>query len=410
MLEKSFGLFFFLKQPKNQKNGERYVYLRITVDGISKEVSTKRLWSPDKWNQSAGKATGTKEDAKSLNVYLDTLCSKVYQAKISLLEGNKAVTADALKNYLTGRGDDKKMLLRVFADHNEQMEALIGKDFVYATLQRYRTTCDHVKAFIKWKYNVEDLDINELDHEFVADFAFWLKSIKNCGHNSTMKYISNVKKILLQCIKKGWLNRDPFVNFKTTRKEVKIIALTDDELNRMTEKNFGIDRLNHVRDIFVFCCYTGLAYVDVEHLRRNQIIKGIDNIEWINSKRQKTHSPIRLPLLPKAKEIMDSYEDHHSCKEAGFVLPVLSNQKMNAYLKEIADICGIRIKLTFHIARHTFATTVTLSKGVPIETVSKMLGHKSLRQTQHYAKILDLKVSQDMMMLKERLANVPGGF
>jgi site-specific recombinase XerD len=408
MLEKSFGLFFFLKQPKNQKGSVRYVYLRITVDGISKELSTKRLWSPDKWNQAAGKASGTREDAKSLNVYLDTICTKVYQAKIALLEGNKSVTAEALKNYLTGRGDDRKMLLEVFTDHNRQMEALIGKDFVYATLQRYRTTYDHVRAFINWKYNVDDLDINELDHEFVANFAFWLKSIKKCGHNSTMKYISNVKKILLQCIKNGWLNRDPFVNFKTTRKEVKIVALTDDELARMIAKDFGIERLNHVRDIFVFCCYTGLAYVDVSHLRRNQIIRGIDQNLWIDSKRQKTHAAIRLPLLPKAKEIMDSYEDHKMCKEVGFVLPVMSNQKMNAYLKEIADICGIRIKLTFHIARHTFATTVTLSKGVPLETVSKMLGHKSLRQTQHYAKILDLKISQDMLALKERLANVPG--
>lgn len=409
MLEKSFGLFFFLKQPKNQKNKERYVYLRITVDGVSKELSTKRVWQVDKWNQAAGKATGTKEEAKNLNVYLDTLCSKIYQAKILLLEGNKPVTADALKNYITGQGDDRKMLLKAFKEHNDQMSALVGKDYAHATLVRYQTTYDHVAKFIQWKYKIEDIDINELDHEFVSEFAFWLKCIRNCGHNSTVKYISNVKKVLNLCIKKGWLNRDPFINFKTTRKEVKIVALTEEELIKITEKDFGIERLNHVRDIFVFCCYTGLAYVDVNQLRRNQIILGIDGNQWIDSKRQKTDSSIRLPLLPKAKEIMDSYENDYVCKEVGFVLPVLSNQKMNAYLKEIADICGIQIKLTFHIARHTFATTVTLSKGVPLETVSKMLGHKSLRQTQHYAKILDIKVSQDMLTLKDRLANVPGG-
>ncbi|MFA6152795.1 MAG: site-specific integrase [Chitinophagaceae bacterium] len=403
MLEKSFGLFFFLKQPKNQKNGPRYVYLRITVDGVSKELSTKRLWTVERWNQSAGRAVGTKEDARSLNVFLETLCSKIYQAKVSLLEENKSVTAESLKNVVTGQGDDKRMLLGIFREHNKKMEGLVGVDYVYETLQRYHTTYDHTENFIRWKYNLDDFVINELDYEFVSEFAFWLKSIRHCGHNSTMKYIGNLKKVLLECIRKGWLRRDPFLDFKTTRKVVKISPLTQDELNRINNKEFSIERLDHVRDIFLFSCYTGLAYVDVKKLKRTNIVKGVDGGQWIITNRQKTDASTRLPLLPKALEIMEKYHCHERVVNQDYVLPVLTNQKMNSYLKEIADTCGITKNLTFHIARHTFATTVTLSNGVPLETVSKMLGHSSIKQTQHYAKLLDSKISDDMGRLRLKL-------
>ena len=404
MLENSFGLFFFLKQPKNQESSVRYVYLRITVDGISKELSTKRLWQPDRWNQSSGRAVGTKEDCKSLNTYLDLLCAKVYQAKVSLLDQNRPINAQTLKNVITGQGDEKRMLLEIFTQYNKQIEALVGKDFAYRTLQRYRTTYDHTKAFIKWKYNTEDLEINDLNYEFASEYGFWLKTIKNCGHNSAMKYISTVKTIIIQCIRKGWLKHDPFIDFKTVQKEVTIVPLTKEDLNAISKKSFNIDRLNNVRDIFLFSCYTGLAYVDVSKLRRTQIVTGIDGEKWIITERQKTGSPTRLPLLPVALAIMEKYNDHPKCRNDNYVLPVLTNQKMNAYLKEIADTCDINKKLTFHIARHTFATTVTLSNGVPIETVSKMLGHKSLKQTQHYAKIIDLKISEDMAALKHKLS------
>lgn len=158
MLEKSFGLLFFLKQPKSRKSDVRYVYLRITVDGHSKELSTKRIWHPDRWNQSSGRAIGTKEDARSLNAYLDALCAQIYQAKVKLIELNKPVTAENLKNHITGQGNDRKKLLEIFKEHNLQMEASVGKEYVFATLQRYRTAHDHVEAFIQWKYQTTDID------------------------------------------------------------------------------------------------------------------------------------------------------------------------------------------------------------------------------------------------------------
>jgi integrase len=204
-------------------------------------------------------------------------------------------------------------------------------------------------------------------------------------------------------MKRGLLANDPFLGFKSKRNEVIPVALTKEELIRITNKKFDIERLSHVRDIFLFSCYTGLAYIDAYKLRNTDIVIGIDGGMWITTTRQKTNSSTRLPLLPNAIAILAKYQDHPKCVSKGTVLPVLTNQKTNSYLKEIADLCGIRRKLSFHIARHTFATTVTLTNGVPIETVSKMLGHKSLKQTQHYAKIVDLKISEDMNTLRKKL-------
>jgi site-specific recombinase XerD len=403
MLEKSFGLLFYLKPSKNKNAILRTIYLRITVDGKPVELSSKRQWELSRWSASTGRATGTKEDSKTLNSYLDLLITQVYQAKKRLIENDKPFTAEGIKNLMTGQGEDKKMILEVFKHHNAQMKALIGTDFAKSTLTRYKTAHDHTESFIKWKYGVSDLDIKDLDYEFVSQFVFWLKSERKCGHNAAVKYIGNLKKIVLECMKKGWLLKDPFASFKTNKKEVHRVALTKDELEAIAKKDFGIDRLKHVRDIFLFSCYTGLAYIDVYNLRRSEIVTGVDDGKWIVTTRQKTESATRLPLLPPAIEIMEKYEDNARCKAKGLVLPVLTNQKMNSYLKEIADRCDITKPLTFHIARHTFATTVTLSNGVPIETVSKMLGHKSLKHTQQYAKIVDLKISEDMQALRNKL-------
>jgi site-specific recombinase XerD len=200
----------------------------------------------------------------------------------------------------------------------------------------------------------------------------------------------------------GWLTKDPFANYKSKVKEVTREFLTELEIQSLMEKEFVSERLELVRDIFVFSCFTGLAYIDVKQLSNDNIVLGIDGDKWINKNRQKTDTNSKIPLLPTAQYILDKYVNHPVCKNEEKLLPIFSNQKMNAYLKEIATVCGINKELTFHIARHTFATTVTLSNGVPIETVSKMLGHTNLKTTQHYAKILDKKISEDMQILKAK--------
>jgi integrase len=403
MLEKSFGLFYYLKQAKNQKEQRRYVYLRISVEGERREISIKKQWIPNLWNSKTGRATEINEEANELNRYLDTISNKVHQIQRNLIDDGKPLTAENIKNILTGRGEKKHFILEAFQEHNGQMKALIGKEFAPATLTRYKTVYTHLSSYIKWKYEMHDFEIKDLNYEFISHFVFWLKSERNCGNNAAVKYLGNFKKIVLECMKRGLLANDPFLGFKIKRNEVIPVALTKEELIRITNKKFDIERLNHVRDIFLFSCYTGLAYIDAYKLRNTDIVIGIDGGMWITTTRQKTNSSTRLPLLPNAIAILAKYQDHPKCVSKGTVLPVLTNQKTNSYLKEIADLCGIRKKLTFHIARHTFATTVTLTNGVPIETVSKMLGHKSLKQTQHYAKIVDLKISEDMNILRKKL-------
>ncbi len=404
MLEKNFNLLFYLKKPKNYLDGRpMHIYLRITVDGVSKELSIGRECEMGRWSSVSGRMLGIKEDVKTLNSYLDTLQTKVYEARRKLLEKNETVTAEALKNTLRGTNEKSKMVMEIFQYHNDQMKSLVDKDYSPTTLVRYKTSLEHTKAFLKWKYDITDMSIKKLDYEFVSQYEFWFKTIRNCNHNTAIKYISNFRKIVNLCITNGWLEKDPFIKFKMTKKEVVPEFLTEGELQKITEKKFASDRINQVRDIFLFCCHTGLAFVDVKKLKLSEIGIGIDGSKWIFTKRQKTDTPSRIPLLPYAVEILEKYKDHPVCVNSEKVLPVLSNQKYNEYLKEIAEICEIKKNLTTHTARHTFATTVTLGNGVPMETVSKMLGHKNLRTTQHYAKVLDKKISEDMIALKNKM-------
>lgn len=403
MLETSFSILFYLKKPKGYSRGEVPVYMRITVNGARKEIGTKHSCEPDRWNSDAQRAKGTNELSKTINAYLDTLERKVHDARLKLLENIKPVTAEALVKILTGQEEKPLMLLEIFEHHNVQMAALENTEYAPATVKRYDTTLEHTRAFIAWKYHLPDIEIKNLSFDFVSDMEFWLKSVRKCNHNSSIKYIGNMRKIVNYCLKTGWLQRDPFFGFKMAKREVVREFLSDDELQALAAKRFAIERLSQVRDIFLFSCYTGLAFIDVFQLTPASIAKGIDGKQWIFTSRQKTDTPTRVPLLPQAQEILNKYKDHPRCVNENKVVPILSNQKMNAYLKEIADVCGITKTLTFHIARHTFATTVTLNNDVPIESVSKMLGHKSIKITQHYAKIIDKKVSADMQLLAVKM-------
>ncbi len=298
------------------------------------------------------------------------------------------------------------MLLEIFAQHNKQVEELIGQQYSMATFKRDETSLDHTRNFIKEYFNQTDLAITQLKYQFITDYEFWLKTKRKCNHNSTIKYLTNFKKIVNICLKNGWLDKNPFIGFKMTKKDTDRPYLSQEELDLLKSKTFVSDRLNQVRDIFLFSCYTGLAYVDTQKLTPANVSIGIDGEKWIFTKREKTETTSRIPLLPPALEVINRYSNHPKCLNSNRLLPLLSNQKMNGYLHEIEAICGIKKNLTYHTARHTFATTVTLTNRVPIESVSKMLGHKSLRTTQHYAKILDKKVSEDMSLLKFKFAIV----
>lgn len=402
-MNKTLGILFYIKRAKIDNQGKAPIYLRITVDGMRSEIAVKRTIEPDRWSAEAGRVKGSTEEVKSINAYLDIVRSKVYEHHKKLLENSIRITADNLKKSMLGTSDRDKTLLAVFEYHNKQVKSLIDKEYSYGTYERYQTVVKHLRDFLKWRDNAHDIGLKEVNHKFITDFEFYLKTVRDNSHNTAIKYIKNLHKIVNLSLANGWLDRNPFANYKVKVREVERGFLSEEEIQTILSKKLHTERLDQVRDVFIFCCYTGLAYADVKKLNKFNIVKGIDGEKWIQTHRTKTDTRSNIPLLPTALAILDKYQNHPEALAKGNVLPVLSNQKMNAYLKEIADLCSISKNLTMHLARHTFATTVTLTNGVPIESVSRMLGHTNLKTTQHYAKIIDRKVSDDMKALRERL-------
>jgi site-specific recombinase XerD len=397
------NLLFYLKKRATYKSGPVAIYLRFTVEGQRAEVSTGKTCDPTRWNVQSGRANGTKEDVRILNTYLDTLQAKAHELHNIMTINDDEVTAETLKNRFIGKVEKARTIVAVFEDHNSKMKSLVGQEFEKSTLQRYETCLMHTKDFMQWQYNVSDMLVKKINFAFLNDFEYYLRSVRKCGNNSAIKYIKNFGKIVRICLGNGWLTIDPFLQYKPKQKVVHREVLTKEELERIYKKKFGVERLNVVRDIFVFCCYTGLAYVDVHKLKRAELVKGIDGNLWIYTHRQKTDTLSRIPVLPVALAIIRSDDKHPQCVTADTLLPVMTNQKKNAYLKEIADLAKVKKLLTFHIARHTFATTITLNNGVPIEGVAKMMGHTSIKTTQIYAKVMDHKISSDMQVLQTKL-------
>jgi site-specific recombinase XerD len=397
-------LLFVLKKIKRKGDfGPVPIYLRITVAGSRCEISTTRGCEQDKWLQKTQCMEGDCETTQELNTFLKMLKTTARECLQTLMGSGEKITAQALKSLLTGKTQKGRMILQLFARHNDRMEALMGIDYTPSTLERYRIALAHARSFIRWQFQAEDLPISRLDIEFASEYEFWLKSIRRCAHNTSMKYLANLKKVVLQCVRKGWLPRDPFLGYRMIKKEVHVYSLSKEQLALMAAKIFDNERLSQVRDVFLLGCYTGLAYADLQALRVSDIAQGFDGAQWIVIHRKKTETPSRIPLLQAALTIIAKYADHVECLRGNRVVPVLSNQKMNSYLKQIAVACRISHKVTTHVARHTFATTVTLGNGVPIETVSKLLGHRTLKTTQHYARITDVKVSEDMAVLRGKL-------
>lgn len=400
-----YQLTFIVRKSRSKKTTDSDVYMRITVNNKRSDISISRKVDPRKWSSKSEKALGKSPEATELNNYINVLRNKIKNIHQRLVEKDIDIS---LKNILDEfKGDNKpkpKMTLEVFKEHNGQMDRLSGKSISKSTAKRYWTCFNHVEQFIKEEYKKCDYSMNDINHQFIAKFEYFLKTKRECNHNSALKYVNNFKKIIRIALANQWMDRDPFYNYKVQFETVEREFLNEEEVQKLIDKDLHLDRLKLVRDMFVFSCYTGLAYSDVKKLTSAEITKGINGGKWIRIKRTKTKSLSSIPLLPVAEEILDRYKDHPEVKDGKYVLPVLSNQKSNAFLKEIAVMCGINKPLTTHLARHTFATTITLTNGVPIESVSKMLGHKDLRTTQHYAKIVDRKISDDMEALKIKLA------
>jgi site-specific recombinase XerD len=402
-MTKNFNILFYIRRDKADNQGNAPIYCRITVDGKRSELAIKRDTHISKWDSSKGHIKGHNEDARAINAYIDTVRSKVYEHHRALMDNNKPITAEAIKSSFLGVSQRSKSLFKLFEEHNVKVSQLVGKDFAAGTLERYITCLKHLKEFVAYRYHLSDAFITDVNHEFVQEFDHYLRTVRNCANNTVVKYLKNFKKIVREAIAKGYLKIDPFLHYKVKLKKVDRGFLTMEEINCIESKVFSIQRLNQIRDTFVFQCYTGLAYADVKKLTKANIVKGVDGELWINTHRTKTKTIVNVPLLPQAVAIISRYENHPECINKGVLLPVLSNQKMNSYLKEIADLCGIEKNISSHLARHSFGSTVTLANGISLEVVSKMLGHSNIASTRIYAKMVDSRVSEEMQGLKSRM-------
>lgn len=401
----TFGVTFFIRRDKATQAGKTPIYARITVNGTRMDISIKRTIAPENWNAGKGMAKGTKEEMAQLNNYLERYRSGIVESYQELVLQKRLITAELVKNRFTGNDQAEFTLTKLMQYHNLDQ----GNILEQGTMKNYYTTQKYVREFMEKRHKTRDKYLSELSYKFITEFEYFLRNRKpekgqrKLETNGVMKHLERFIKMINLAVRLEWLDRNPFHAYQLKFLKVEREHLTKEELTRIENKHFAIERLQVVKDLFVFSCYTGLAYIDVFNLKPvNLVEKSEDNI-WIMTNRKKTNEPVKVPLLPKALAIIQKYKGHPQAMAGGTVLPTLSNQKLNSYLKEIADLCGISKPLTFHIARHTFATTVTLSNGVPIETVSKMLGHTKLATTQIYAKVLDGKIGADMHQLMLRL-------
>ena len=407
--QSTFGIRFIIRKNKI-KDGKVPVYASVTVNGKRIEISMKHYIALENWNSQKGQGRGMSSEVIQLNQYLLQVKSRIVEYYRQLQLRNKGITAEMVKNQFLGVSEDRPTLLNLIDYHNESMQGVLAP----GTLKNYYTTKKYLKLYLKHKHKVQDYALADLSYEFITNFEHFLRSHKPLDHhkpiwnNVVMKHLERFRKMVTMSARMEWIEKDPFTHYKLKFHKTTRAFLTAEELKGIEQKELSIPRLQFIRDLFVFSCYTGLAYIDAIQLKPEDISIGIDGENWISIPRQKTHQPVRIPILPKAQEIINTYKDHPRAINANCVFPNISNQKLNSYLKEIADLCGIRKPLTFHIARHTFATTVTLTNGVPLETVSKLLGNSSIQMTQIYAKIVDQKVSKDMSNLRDTLKHLKG--
>lgn len=379
------------------------LYVRCTMSGQRFEVATGFIALCDNWNESKQLIKGRTEDVKIINNRLEKIRTKIQDIYNQLESIGEPFDVRTIKERFLGNRKEKG-LLEVFDSVVTNIEARLDKDYSSGTLKHYKTTKKRLVEFLKIRSERSDVALSKIDFSFLNSFDVFLKTEKNVMPNTALTYHKHVKKVFNTAISLGYVSHCPYESFKPTRNETNRDFLTLQELILIQNKKIDISRLDFIRNVFVFASYTGLSYSDIEKLSSNHIQKGSDGNDWIIIDRTKTESRCRIPLLPAAKEVLKKYENHPVARSANRLLPIYSNQKMNSYLKELADICGIKKNLSMHVARHTFATSVTLTNGVPLETVSKMLGHSSLKTTQIYARIVDTKISKDMDQLQKRLS------
>ena len=403
MSKSTFKILFYTRKNQVNKEGKVNIMIRLSLNGDVSQFSSKLDIEPGQWDVRSGKVSGNGQKSRQLNNLLDDIRTSLKNHYHAIETRETVVTVEKIRNAFLGCSSNQRTLLDLFRSHLEDARKLVGINKTEATLAKYDRTYRRLEEFMKAKYKVTDIALKEINHKFITDFEMYLLTVSKCNENTTAKFIQTFRMVIIIAKNNGWIFNDPFANYKIRLKRVDRGYLSEAEIEAIMKKKFDSKRLEQVRDIFIFSCFTGLAYIDVKQLTQRDVRTSFDGQLWIMTTRHKTDTPVNLPLLKIPLAILKKYEGQ---LPGGQLLPVLSNQKLNSYLKEIADLCGIDKNITFHLARHTFATTTTLSKGVPIETVSKMLGHTNIKTTQIYARITNEKISKDMQLLSGKLADI----
>ena len=398
-MKSQFRSVFYLRSNYINKEGKTPVLIRIYLNKERLSLgSTGLAVNPIQWDSEKEKVKGHSAEALEVNRKIEEIRADILTIYKRLEVTVDDLTPERIKSEYCGQTDTLNSIVELFDKHNEDVRAQVGINKTAATLQKYENSKRHFTRFLKAKYNRTDLKFSELTPLVIHNFEIYLLTVAHCCPNTATKILKLFKTITLYGRRHGFLSHDPFVNKRFHTQDSSRGFLTDEEIQRIIGKEISIPRLDLVRDIFIFSCFSGLAYIDVSNLTEDNIVE-LDGREWIMTRRQKTRVATNIILLDIPKRIIEKYAP---VRKNGHLLPILSNQKMNAYLKEIADLCNIRKPLSFHMARHTFAT-MSLSKGVPIESVSKMLGHTNIKTTQIYARITNKKIEQDMLKLSDKL-------
>lgn len=404
MRSENMAILFYLKKSKVDKNGFAPIYVRITIGGKRAEVSCGRKCLESEWDIRKGRVKGNSEKARTVNVQLDMMLADIRDSEYEVKKSAKSFTAKNVKSNLLGIESKEHTLEKAIVHTLNIVKEGIGSDYVYETYKKYITSTNHIRKFVSESNYNKDVLVKELKSGFIAEFFNYLTIEKGISRNSAIKHTIHLKKIVNNVVELNWIEYNPFTNFSKKKDRIMKEYLTEGELNRLLIKDFGIDRLNKVKDIFLFCCFTGLAYCDVLKLKIKELVEDDNGNKWIDTFRKKNGNRCRIPLLRCAEEIANKYKKENQ-NEDELILPVISSQKMNGYLKEIATICGIKKNCSMHLARHTYGTYL-LTIGTPIETVQQFMGHDSIKSTLIYAKLVKSKVEKDALLVRQKTAHL----
>ena len=397
MVRSSFAILFFIRDSRVRKDGTTSIEVVLTVNGERCAFSTGKKVKSCNWDKNKQQVKGKDEEAQSLNNYLKAIKAKLYQKEAELLERGFVITAELLRDAYFDKVESlkEKSLFEVFEEHNQEQEKLVGNGVSKATYWISVYTVRLLKEFVQQKYKREDLYLRELNLNFIQSFHTFLRIDKGMAQNSSTKHLKLLKKIINLAVANSYMTTNPFITYKVEREPVEIDFLDEEELRKIINFDTPLPRLEKAKDMFLFGCFTGLSYIDIKSLAPEHFEKDNTGRIWIKKRRVKTGVLSRIPLLPIAKLILDKYKGGEK------LLPIQDPADINKYLKDIAILCDIKKRITFHTSRHTFASTVTLANNISLEVVSKMLGHTNTRMTNHYAKLIDKCIGEQMDKLMD---------